>query len=44
MKDGKVVEQGLASLIFDNPAEKYTRQLMAAAFDIEAATSDSFDT
>ena len=36
MKDGKVVEQGSAEHIFENPAEDYTRALIAAAFDIEA--------
>ena len=36
MKDGKVVEQGPAAQIFANPAEDYTKALMAAAFDIEA--------
>jgi microcin C transport system ATP-binding protein len=35
MKDGKVVEQGPADDIFDNPKEPYTRALMAAAFDLE---------
>jgi microcin C transport system ATP-binding protein len=44
MKDGKVVEQGPADRIFDNPAEEYTRALMAAAFNIEAVASDTVDT
>ena len=35
MKDGKVVEQGATEVIFDNPAEPYTKALMAAAFDME---------
>ena len=35
MKDGKVVEQGPADDIFDNPAEPYTKALMAAAFNLE---------
>ncbi len=35
MKDGKVVEQGPADTIFDNPSEAYTKALMAAAFDLE---------
>ncbi|MBK8085910.1 MAG: ABC transporter ATP-binding protein [Devosia sp.] len=33
MKDGKVVEQGAASDIFEHPATPYTRALMAAAFE-----------
>ena len=36
MKDGKVVEQGLAAKIFDAPETDYTRALMAAAFRLEA--------
>ncbi len=36
MKDGKVVEQGPASKIFDAPETDYTRALMAAAFRLEA--------
>jgi len=35
MKEGKVVEQGPAETIFDNPVEAYTKALMAAAFDLE---------
>ena len=35
MKDGRVVEQGPADTIFDNPVEPYTKALMAAAFDLE---------
>ena len=35
MKDGKVVEEGVAETIFDNPVEPYTKALMAAAFDME---------
>jgi microcin C transport system ATP-binding protein len=41
MKDGKVVEQGPAAQIFANPAEDYTKALMAAAFDIEAVDTDT---
>ncbi len=33
MKDGKVVEQGRASQVFDDPQEAYTRALMTAAFE-----------
>ena len=36
MRDGKVVEQGSAAQIFDQPKEAYTKALMAAAFDLEA--------
>ena len=44
MKDGKVVEQGPAAQIFDNPAEEYTKALMAAAFNIEAVKTDTVGT
>ncbi len=44
MKDGKVVEQGNAAKIFDDPAEEYTKALMAAAFEIEAVESDTIAT
>jgi len=36
MKDGKVVEAGTATQIFDAPQTDYTKALMAAAFDLEA--------
>ncbi len=36
MKQGDVVEQGDAAQVFDNPQTDYTRQLMAAAFDVKA--------
>ena len=36
MKRGDVVEQGDAAQIFDNPATDYTRELMAAAFEVKA--------
>ena len=36
MKDGQVVEQGLAETIFDAPRADYTKALMKAAFDLEA--------
>jgi ABC-type uncharacterized transport system, duplicated ATPase component len=39
MRNGLVVEEGLAADIFAAPHEDYTRQLMAAAFDI--ATPES---
>ncbi len=35
MKQGDIVEAGRAADIFDNPQTEYTRQLMAAAFDLE---------
>jgi len=37
MRNGVVVEQGVSDEIFLNPQEEYTRQLMRAAFDLEAA-------
>nr|VFJ92892.1 MAG: microcin C transport system ATP-binding protein [Candidatus Kentron sp. LFY] len=36
MKEGRIVEQGRADDIFHAPREPYTRQLMAAAFDVES--------
>ena len=44
MKDGKVVEQGPADRIFDQPAEEYTKALMAAAFNIKAVKTDTIGT
>lgn len=35
MRDGRVVEHGSASEIFDKPRAPYTRALMSAAFDLE---------
>jgi microcin C transport system ATP-binding protein len=35
MKDGKVVEEGIARSLFDRPGSDYTKSLMAAAFSIE---------
>ena len=37
MRLGKVVEQGPATQIFDDPQTDYTKALMAAAFDLETA-------
>ena len=37
LRSGKVVEQGPAAEIFDNPQTDYTKALMAAAFDLETA-------
>ena len=36
LRHGKVVEQGPAATIFDNPQQPYTTALMAAAFGLEA--------
>ncbi len=36
MRDGKIVEQGSATEIFANPREKYTQELFAAAFAMDA--------
>ena len=36
MRAGKVVERGSAQQIITEPREKYTRELMAAAFDLES--------
>jgi microcin C transport system ATP-binding protein len=40
MRSGRVVEQGSAEQIFTRPESAYTRALIAAAFDIEAAPED----
>ena len=37
MRLGKVVEQGAAEQIFDDPKDDYTKALMAAAFNLETA-------
>ena len=44
LRQGKVVEQGPAQQIFDNPATDYTRALMAAAFEIKAVETDAVST
>jgi microcin C transport system ATP-binding protein len=44
MKDGRIVEQGPADEVFDNPKEAYTRALMAAAFEIEVVEEESVRT
>jgi microcin C transport system ATP-binding protein len=43
LRDGKVMEQGKAAQIFDNPQTDYTKALMAAAFDLEATTGGAGD-
>ena len=35
LKDGKVVESGKANQIFKSPKQKYTKQLISAAFEIK---------
>jgi microcin C transport system ATP-binding protein len=37
MRNGKVVEHGVAKELFAGPKEDYTKALLAAAFNIEAA-------
>ncbi len=44
MRDGKVVEQGDAATIFATPQQAYTRQLLAAALNINATESVKPDT
>ena len=39
LHDGKVVEQGPAEALFDDPQHPYTRALLAAALDLEADES-----
>lgn len=38
MRNGKIIEEGPADRIFDDPATPYTHALMAAAFDLEFDT------
>ena len=44
MKDGKVVEQGDAESIFENPREPYTQALLAAALNLEADETGAVST
>jgi microcin C transport system ATP-binding protein len=37
MRAGKVVEEGAAADIFKNPKTDYTRELFAAAFNLDSA-------
>ncbi len=39
LRNGKVVEQGPAAQIFDDPRQDYTKALMKAAFELEAVES-----
>jgi microcin C transport system ATP-binding protein len=39
MKDGEIVEQGTADAILNAPQHPYTKALMTAAFDLQAASS-----
>ncbi len=39
MRNGKVIEHGLADDVFDSPKDDYTKALMAAAFRMEAVES-----
>jgi len=39
LQNGKVVEQGPAAQIFENPKDPYTKALMAAAFEMKAVES-----
>jgi microcin C transport system ATP-binding protein len=40
MRDGQVVEHGVAQEVFERPQHPYTRALMAAALDIEAVETE----
>jgi len=44
MKDGKVVEQGEAREVFNNPKTDYTKALMAAAFELETVHAGAVST
>lgn len=37
MTNGKIIEEGLPEEIYERPREEYTKALMAAAFELEAA-------
>tara|TARA_Y100001970_G_scaffold294346_1_gene451132 strand:+ start:10953 stop:12599 length:1647 start_codon:yes stop_codon:yes gene_type:complete len=43
MKNGRVVERGPTVEIFEDPAEQYTRSLIAAAFTAKAINIDAVD-
>src|SRR3546814_748560 len=40
MRNGKVVEQGSADRIFEDPQAEYTKALLKAAFELEAVEGD----
>lgn len=40
MKDGDIVESGDVQQVFENPQTQYTRELMAASYDLTSARSD----
>ncbi len=44
MRNGKVVEQGPARNVFDNPKTDYTKALLAAAFELEATRTPAVST
>ena len=44
MRAGRVIEQGPAERIFEQPREDYTRALMAAAFELEVGRGDAVST
>ena len=39
LREGRVIEQGSAESIFNNPEHTYTRALLKAAFDLETVES-----
>ncbi len=43
MRNGQVIEQGAAAAIFADPQQAYTRQLLAAAFDLAAPSNVTDD-
>lgn len=40
MRDGVIVEHGTTEHIFDHPRERYTKALIAAAFDLDATAAE----
>ncbi len=44
MRNGKVVEEGSADTIFNNPREDYTKALLAAAFELRVAKREAVAT